>query len=64
LPTIPIPLRAGEVEPTVDLQAILHRIYDAAGYSMFLYAADPEPRLRAADAVWAAQILHPPAPAS
>ena len=61
LPTVPIPLRAGEAEPTVDLQAILHRIYDAAGYSMFLYEFEPEPPLPAADAVWAAQLLHPPA---
>lgn len=64
LPTIPIPLRPGEAEPTADLQAILHRIYDAAGYSLFLYEAEPEPPLSASDAVWAAQILHPPAPAS
>lgn len=63
LPTIPIPLRPGELEPTLDLQALLHRIYDAAGYEMFLYQADPEPPLSGADAVWAAQILHPPATA-
>ncbi|MCI0699745.1 MAG: DUF4058 family protein [Planctomycetia bacterium] len=60
LPTIPIPLRAGETEPKADLQAILHHIYDAAGYSMFLYESDPEPPLRATDAVWAAQLLNPP----
>ncbi|MBP3959217.1 DUF4058 family protein [Gemmata sp. G18] len=60
LPTIPIPLRPGELEPTIDLQAILHRIYDAAGYSMFLYEFDPEPRLSVPDAVWAAQLVHPP----
>jgi uncharacterized protein (TIGR02996 family) len=51
LPTIPVPLRPGEAEPTVDLQALLHRIYDAAGYSMFLYDSDPEPPLPAANAV-------------
>jgi len=62
LPTIPIPLRDGEAEPTVNLQAILHHIYDAAGYGMFLYEADPEPRLSTADAVWAALLLNPPAP--
>jgi hypothetical protein len=62
LPTIPVPLRAGETEPTVDLQAILHRIYDAAGYCMFIYDSDPDPPLRAADAVWAALLLNPPAP--
>lgn len=57
LPTIPVPLKAGEPDPMLDLQAILHRIYDAAGYSMFLYRADPEPPLSPDDAVWAAQIL-------
>jgi hypothetical protein len=62
LPTIPIPLRAGESEATLDLQAILHRIYDAADYQLFLYSSDPEPPLRVADAVWAVQILYPPAP--
>lgn len=60
LPTIPIPLRPGEAEPTADLQALLHRIYDAGGYGMFLYESDPEPRLSVADAVWAVQLLHPP----
>jgi hypothetical protein len=63
LPPVPIPLRPGEAEPAVDLQALLHRIHDAAGYSMFLYDAEPDPPLRAADAVWAAQLLNPPTPA-
>jgi hypothetical protein len=62
LPTIPIPLREGEPEASLDLQAILHRIYDAADYQLFLYTADPEPPLRMADAVWAVQLLHPPVP--
>lgn len=61
LPTIPIPLRPGEPEATLDLQAILHRIYDTAGYQLFIYDSDPEPPLSAEDAVWAAQLLHPPA---
>ena len=61
LPPIPVPLRAGEPEPTVDLQALLHRVYDAAGYDLFLYDSEPDPPLRAADAMWAAQILNPPA---
>jgi hypothetical protein len=29
---------------------------------MFLYQSDPEPPLSPADAVWAAQLLNPPAP--
>ena len=59
LQAVPIPLRAGEPEATLDLQATLHHIYDAAGYHMFLYQAEPEPALSPADAIWAAQILHP-----
>ena len=62
LPSIPVPLRPGEPEPTLDLQAIVHRIYDAAGYQMFLYQSDPEPPLSVADAAWAAH--NPPAPAT
>ncbi len=59
LPEVPIPLRPGEIEPTLDLQAVLHRIYDAAGYALFIYASDPEPPLAPADAVWAVQLAHP-----
>ncbi len=61
LPTIPIPLRADEPEPTLDLQVILHRIYDTAGYQLFIYDSDPEPPLSGADAVWAAQLVNLPA---
>jgi len=61
LPTIPIPLRPGEPEATLDLQAILHRIYDTAGYQLFIYDSEPEPPLTGEDAAWATQLLHPPA---
>ena len=59
LPVIPIPLKAGEPEPALDLQMILHRVYDAAGYGMSIYESDPEPPLEPADAVWAAQLVPP-----
>jgi hypothetical protein len=62
LSPIPIPLRPGEPEPVLDLQALIHRIYDAGSYELFIYDSDPEPPLSASDAVWAAQILHPPVP--
>ena len=62
LPTIPIPLCEGEPEVLLDLQATLHRIYDVGSYELFIYSTAPEPPLSAADAVWAAQILSPPAP--
>lgn len=62
LPTIPIPLRPDEPEPTLDLQSLVHHIYDAGRYRLFIYDSDPEPSLPASEAVWAAQILHPPTP--
>jgi hypothetical protein len=60
LPVIPVPLRAGESDATLDLQAILHHIYDAAAYSLFIYQANPEPPLTPDDAAWAAQFLNSP----
>ncbi len=51
LPEIPIPLRQGDADARLDLQAVLHRIYDAAGYAYHIYSGPPEP---AADAAWAA----------
>lgn len=57
LPSIPVPLRPGEPEPLVDLQAVLHRTYDGAGYGRRIYRHDPEPRLAPADAEWAEQLI-------
>ncbi len=57
LPTIPIPLRRGEPEARADLQTILHRVYDEAGYAPRIYEWEPEPQLSAADAAWAKEIL-------
>ncbi len=57
LPSIPIPLRDGEPEPIVDLQAVLHKVYDGAGYAHRIYKYEPEPKLSPADADWATAIL-------
>jgi hypothetical protein len=37
LPEIPVPLRPGEKEPTLNLQPLLHETHDAAGYANHLY---------------------------
>ena len=50
LPTIPIPLNAGDAEGKLDLQTVLHRIYDRGGYEKFIYDTDPNPPLNAEDA--------------
>jgi Protein of unknown function (DUF4058) len=57
LPTVPVPLRDGDPDARLDLHAVLDRVYDDAGYEHFLYDAEPEPRLTAADMVWAHQLI-------
>lgn len=57
LPVIPIPLRAPDPDARLDLQAILHRLYDAAGYADDIYTGQPQPPLHPADQVWANEIL-------
>lgn len=57
LPSVPIPLREGEDEAVVDLQAVLHQVYDGARYERKIYRNDPEPKLPPADAEWAKGIL-------
>ena len=53
LPTIPIPLEPPFPDAMLDLQAVLHRVYDAAGYEDYVYRTQPEPPLPAVDDEWA-----------
>ncbi len=57
LPPIPVPLNAPDPPATIDLQPLLNRLYDAAGYADYIYTGEPQPPLGAADAEWARQIL-------
>ena len=59
LPSIPIPLREGVPEPRLDLQAVLHHVYDRSGYRLYIYESEPEPRLSAPDAAWAEALIAP-----
>jgi hypothetical protein len=59
LPAVPIPLRSPDADVELDLQAALHRIYDAAHYELYAYREPPEPRLSAEDAAWAQQYVPP-----
>lgn len=63
MPVVPIPLREGDRDATLDIKAVLDRAYDDAGYADYIYAHAPEPRLSAEDAAWAAQFV-PPGPPS
>ncbi|HSU66127.1 MAG TPA: DUF4058 family protein [Tepidisphaeraceae bacterium] len=57
LPPIPIPLREPDPDAVLDLQGVLDRVYDAAGYEDYMYSRPPEPALSEPDAVWAKQFL-------
>jgi hypothetical protein len=57
LPTIPIPLLEGDPEPKLDLQAVLHRLYDTKGYAKFMYETEPDPPLAPEDIAWAQSLI-------
>lgn len=59
LPGIPIPLRSPHPDAMLDLQALLHRVYDEAGYEFYVYDGVPEPPLSPDDTAWARQFLPP-----
>lgn len=53
LPIIPVPLRQGDRDATIDLQRLLHEQFDAAGYEDYIYRGQPQPPLADDDAEWA-----------
>ena len=57
LPVIPVPLTPPDPDVLLDLQALLHRVYDAAGYAKYIYAETPQPPLSPDDAAWAQQFV-------
>ncbi|HAG79703.1 MAG TPA: hypothetical protein DCL61_00735 [Cyanobacteria bacterium UBA12227] len=58
IPSFPLPLREGDVEPLVDLQGILKGVYDRAGYDLVIdYTQEPIPALSEADGAWANILL-------
>jgi hypothetical protein len=58
LPIIPIPLKRGDPDGQLDLQAALNATYDRAGYDMELdYRKPPRPPLDEKLAAWADQLL-------
>jgi hypothetical protein len=58
IPAFRLPLATGDAEPEVDLNYILHALYDRAGYDMRIdYRAEAEPPLEGEDAAWADALL-------
>jgi hypothetical protein len=52
LPVIPIPLRAPHADASLDLQALLDRVYDEAGYEYYVYDGSP-PKWTQEEETWA-----------
>ena len=58
IPAIPIPLLAKDPEPSLDLNAVLHALYERARFDLVLdYSKSPTPPLREKDAAWASEIV-------
>lgn len=60
IPVFALPLRPGDDEPAVDLGALLHQLYDRAGYDLSVdYRRDPAPPFEGEDAAWVNALLEP-----
>lgn len=58
LPTVPLPLLPGDVEPPLALNAVLHALYDRARFNLGLdYAVPPTPSLPLGDADWSRDLI-------
>jgi hypothetical protein len=58
IPSFRLPLQPGDAEPVVDVNHILHLLYDRAGYDLRInYRAEADPPLAGEDAVWADVLL-------
>ncbi len=57
LPVLGIPLRPGEPDALLDLQAVLNDAYDRGGYDIIDYRKPPKPPLDGEAADWADQLL-------
>ncbi len=53
---IPVPLREGESEPSIDLKVHFDHCYEMGDYSADIYDDEPLPPLRPGDRAWAAEL--------
>lgn len=57
LPEVPVPLRPGEREATLDLQELLNRVFDDLRFGNYIHRNRPQPPLSPEDAAWANGVL-------
>ncbi len=59
IPQFPLPLLPGDEEPPVEMNTILHAMYERARFDLRLdYSQPPVPPLAEADAAWAVTLIH------
>ncbi|BDA71954.1 hypothetical protein CAL7716_061200 [Calothrix sp. PCC 7716] len=58
IPIIPVPLRFGENEPVLDLQSLLHKVYDRARFELGIdYKQACTPKLSKENEAWLRSII-------
>ncbi|HEY9800269.1 MAG TPA: DUF4058 family protein [Leptolyngbyaceae cyanobacterium] len=58
IPAFSLPLRRGDTEPIVDLQTLIHGVYERAGFDLAIdYTREPIPPLGESDTIWAKDLL-------
>ncbi len=58
IPSFPIPLRRGDVEPLLDLQTLINDVYDRGAYDYVIdYNSETVPQLSESEAVWVDNLL-------
>ncbi|HEX4589557.1 MAG TPA: DUF4058 family protein, partial [Gemmataceae bacterium] len=57
IPKVPVPMAEEHLPLVLDIQAVIHQLYDAGGYYKFMYESTPIPPLAADDDSWARGIL-------
>ena len=58
IPQFSLPLQPGDAEPILDLQRLLHEIYDQGSYDLRInYSNCPVPALSETDAAWVDEVL-------
>jgi hypothetical protein len=57
MPTIPIPLRAPDLDASLNLKALIDQVYENGRYGNYIYSGPPEPLLSPDDSSWAAAFL-------
>lgn len=58
VPALPVPLRRGDQGPTLELNEVLHALYDRARFDLRIdYQGPAEPPLNETDAAWARALI-------